>query len=145
MTTTTQPQPWERDALLPALHDIAPSIVITITHEPDDDGFYNWNEEEWGPAENYECYRTTVTATVILNGEFVTASAYLGCSYEKFGEPKCPEIHGYLPQMIEEAITELRKTDLPGFMTQYCQAGNAIAHLRSVLQQRYDHDKSCNK
>ncbi len=96
--------------LLAALAKVAPSISIeTIwSHDEDADGsFFADNGQD---ADDFTAWQSEVKASAIIAGKLVSGSAYLGGTWEKFGDHPAksnPEISGYLPQMIEEALGEL--------------------------------------
>jgi hypothetical protein len=96
------------------LATIAPSISIQTfwSHDNDSgpiskecDGFDPSEDDEW------QCWQCEIKATVIVEGNEVSGSAYLGGTWEKYGEHPSssnPEISGYEPQMTEEALDDLR-------------------------------------
>lgn len=70
-----------------------------------------------GNPDDFTAWRSEVRASAIVAGKLVSGSAYLGGIWEKCGDKAAdsnPEISGYLPQMIEEALRELGRqtTDL---------------------------------
>lgn len=101
----------ERDALLLLLARIAPCIAVeTIwTHDPD----AKWDFDDPNMDEDdYEAWQSEVKATIISQGQLVSGSAYLGGTWEKFGDfpwKTNPDISGYFPQMLDEALEELAR------------------------------------
>jgi hypothetical protein len=91
--------------MLDKLKEIAPNVAFSISREYDPD--FQWDGDGPDPQdEGYEPQNVTVTANAIVNGELIEGNAYLGGSYDLPDAP-CPNVHGYLPQMIEEALTDL--------------------------------------
>jgi len=98
-----------------ALATVAPSISIqtiwTEDESPDNSifskgcGLYGEDPDDWA------CWESAIEATIIHNGEMVTGSAYMGGTWEKYGNNPTktnPDISGYEPQMVEEALEELK-------------------------------------
>lgn len=84
-------------------HD--PSIAISVEREVD--GTFAWDGGGPDPVdEGFLPYDVTVTATRIMDGRVLTGEAHLCGSYYRPEEP-IGEVHGYLPQMIDEAVHEL--------------------------------------
>ena len=103
----TTPQ-QEKDAILEALRKTNPEIAITVAWELDPD--FVWDGDGEDPMESgLHPYSVKVTASKIIDGELQTEDNYLGGCYSEFEGPHCPLIHGYLAQMIEEAVEELSK------------------------------------
>lgn len=87
------------------LKDLAPTVAISVTREHDPDG--KWDGEAPDPTDQgYVPCVVVVRVFTIVNGEIAEGTSYLGNSYYK-PEEDTGMAHGYLPQMIEEAITEL--------------------------------------
>lgn len=62
--------------------------------------------------DDWQAWQSEVRASAIYNGEIVSGSAYLGGTWEKYGDNPAesnPEISGYEPQMTQEALEELAK------------------------------------
>lgn len=109
---TTQ-HPW-RDtdgnaiSLRDALKVAAPNMVLETTYEHDPS--FRWDGDGPDPAElddPLDPHDVTVSARMIVNGEFMEGNAYMGGTYEPLGGPYDPDIGGYLNQMAGEAIDEL--------------------------------------
>ena len=94
----------DRERLIEETRRARPDIAVSVTWEPDP-GFV-WDGD--GPEPDCEiAHNVTVTARAIRNGELIEGNAYLGGSFSPPGGPHCPDVHGYFPQMLEEAIAEL--------------------------------------
>jgi hypothetical protein len=97
----------------------APSIRIGTIWEPDPDcerGFRELQKPgncfEGEDRDDWTCWQSEVEATTIVNGELVSGSAYLGGTWEKYGDNPAesnPEISGYEEEMTTEALGELLK------------------------------------
>lgn len=60
--------------------------------------------------DDWQAWQSEVSASAIINGEEVSASAYLGGTWEKatdHPETSNPDISGYEPDMTAEALGEL--------------------------------------
>lgn len=60
--------------------------------------------------DDWQAWRSEVSASAIINGGEVSASAYLGGTWEKatdHPETSNPDISGYEPDMTAEALDEL--------------------------------------
>jgi DNA-binding NarL/FixJ family response regulator len=88
------------------LRKTRPEIAITITISRDEDENFVWADAY--TEEGYVSYDITVTACKIVNGTLISGEAYLGGAYYK-PEEEIGEMHGYLPQKIDEALGELEK------------------------------------
>jgi len=85
---------------------VAPAIHIATAWEEDPN--FIWDGDGPDPAaDGYYPHDVTVTAMKIEQGERLETVAYLSGSYSEFGGAHCPDIHGYFPQMVEEALSEL--------------------------------------
>ena len=134
------------------LATLAPSLSIVTIWEPDQDsGPISSECDGFTPAEDYgwEAWQSEIRATAICGGEEVTGSAYLGGTFEKFGDDPArsnPEISGYENQMAEEALGELlaRIESLPGEadylnrQTVAFQIGDALAYLKEEPRRSYE-------
>ncbi len=73
---------------------------------------------------------------MIVQGEVIEGEASMGGSYYLESEP-LGEVHGYLPQMVEEAIEELStKLAILG-ETRNPQVEMALAHLKQVMRDKW--------
>lgn len=92
------------------------SIVIETIWELDDFPDMEIFRKGWAlhgeDPDDWTCWQSEVRATTIRKGKYVIGSAYLGGTWEKAGDHPSksnPEISGYYPQMLEEALEELSK------------------------------------
>ena len=100
----------EGQAFIESLKKTRPEVAITVSRQIDP--YFTWDGDGPDPAEEgYEPYDVTVTAITIKNGVLYTGTSVLGGSYFQSNEPS-GEIHGYLHQMVEEALKELDKAAL---------------------------------
>lgn len=96
------------EGILEGLRKIAPSVAISVSWELD--SYFSWYGDGPDPREEgYSLYNVTVTAKAIVDGEEEEGHAYLGGSYSKPNEHD-PNIHGYFPQMVDEALSDLYRT-----------------------------------
>lgn len=115
-----------------ALAALAPSISIQTEWSHDQDihpdirkhceGFDDENPKDW------QAWQSEVCASAIVNGELVSASAYLGGTWEKAGDDpheSNPDISGYESDMTAEALTELL-TLAPAYAV---EINAALAHI----------------
>ena len=101
-TIPPNPDKVEADKLLAELRELAPSIVFSVSREIDNS--YRWDGDGQDPAKDgFDAYDVTVTASAIVKGELIEGNDYLGGSYFLSDEPT-GMIHGYLPQMLAEAL-----------------------------------------
>jgi len=92
--------------ILDAVRKADPSINISVTWEQDPS--FVWDGDGPDPVEDgFAAYDVTVTATKIIDGEMYEGHEYLGGSYSPYGGPHCPLVHGYLAQMVDDAIEDL--------------------------------------
>src|SRR3990167_1328629 len=122
-------------AIFAQLKKIAPNISFKVSRSPDHN--FRWDGDGPDPAEDgYVAYDVDVYARTIIDGEVVEGRQSLGGSYDKPGEFDS-DIHGYLPQMLEEAATELAgelKGDAAPLLRQLAEAKK---YLKQVLSSRY--------
>lgn len=95
-----------------------PNVSITVTAEYDDD--HVWDGDGNDPAEDgFICACVTVSASLIHEGEIHAGESHLGGSYAKDladfnihsdDEGSDYNIHGYFPQMMDEALAELDRS-----------------------------------
>jgi len=84
-----------------------PEVAITVSREADE--YFRWDGDGPDPTEEgFQAYDVDVKARAIRNGVMYEGNSSLGGSYFQDDEP-CGEIHGYLRQMVEEALEELDK------------------------------------
>lgn len=104
-----------KTALQKSLAAVAPSISIKTLWKPDEfcgpisqecDGFNPCDDHKW------MAWQSEIRATAIQAGEEISGSAYLGGTFELYGDDPAksnPTISGYEGDMTREALTELRK------------------------------------
>ncbi len=96
--------------LIALVASVAPMIAIQTIWERDEDA--RWDiEDDTLDADDFTAWQSEVRATVIVAGRMVHGSAYMGGTWEKFGDAPSksnPDIGGYFPQMLVEALRELR-------------------------------------
>lgn len=95
----------DKQPCIEALRRTYPDIAISVSRSVD----YScvWNGDSPDPVlEGYIPHDIEVTTTKIHRGCLIVGSAYLGSSYYQPGEP-IGDIHGYLPQMVDEAMDDL--------------------------------------
>src|SRR5262245_24213466 len=93
-------------AILANLKKLCPNISFKTTWTPDPS--FRWDGDGPDPVEEgYQAYDVDVYATVIVRGDTTEGRQSLGGSYSQPGHHD-PDIHGYLPQMLEEALNDLR-------------------------------------
>lgn len=124
------------------LAQIAPHISIETIWSFDEnlrdirkdcDGFKNEDPDDW------QAWQSEIRASIIVNGEIIESSAYLGGTWEKAGEhpgQSNPEISGYEPQMTEEALEGLRDT------VGLNRVSAALDFVASELRRRYDEQQN---
>jgi ABC-type cobalt transport system substrate-binding protein len=95
------------EGIVSGLSKIAPHVAIDVSWE--EDLHYVWDGDGPDPGlEGYVAHDVTVSAETIIDGRKIDGKAYLGGVYEKQGE-RDQNIHGYFPQMVDEALSELYK------------------------------------
>lgn len=95
-----------RTHLFARLSKIAPSIIFNSIYIPDDN--YVWDGDGPDPREEgYETFNVDVGAKTIMHGRMFEGHDYLGGVYGKHGEFDA-EIDGYLYQMVEAALNDLK-------------------------------------
>lgn len=126
------------------LAKIAPSISIETIWEHDIDhgpvskeccGFDESEDDDW------QCWQSEIRATTIQNGDEVSGSAYLGGTYEKYGDNPAtsnPEISGYEPQMTEEALEDLLPLISITDRATRNQINKAIKHIKRKMHESYE-------
>ncbi len=127
-----------------ALAALAPSIAIRTIWEYDPDlrdirkdcdGFDDENPDDW------QAWQSEVRATAIVGGEEITGSAYLGGTWEKYGDNPAesnPDISGYELDMTLEALEELRDAAPVESVILGDQIAAAMDWLKAESGRRYD-------
>lgn len=83
-----------------------PAIAIIVSRRFDP--YYRWDGDGPDPSEDgFDAYDVTVKAISIKGGRLIEGASTLGGSYFADDEP-LDDVHGYLPQMVEEALEELK-------------------------------------
>lgn len=121
----TDIQTFKASELLTTLAALAPSIAIETHWEHDTDIHPDIRKDcdmlaDTDP-DDWQAWRSEVRATAIINGKEVSGSDYLGATWEHSCDHPAksnPEISGYLPQMIQEAVKELGKQVATGHPVQ---------------------------
>ena len=117
------------------LRKAAPSIIFNSLYIPDDN--YVWEGDGPDPREEgYETFNVDVGAKAIVNGVMIEGHDYLGGVYGKHGEFD-PEIDGYLGQMVDSALDNLKRKilesgDLPAALAKQ------ITFAKIESRERYD-------
>lgn len=130
----------ETTLLLERLAAVAPQIAIETIWQYDHDE--PW-EGDWTKGEDqadWQCWQSEVRASAICAGQLIEGSAHLGGTWEKYGDCPSrtnPDISGYLPQMIDEALDEL-KLQCPKAGNTSRQITKAISLLKTEMRERYE-------
>jgi hypothetical protein len=119
------------------LGQLAPSISFDV--EWDEDPYFPWDGDGPDPAdEGMVAHDVIVYARAIVAGRMIEGERSLGGVYELPGK-RDPEIHGYLYQMLEEAVEELAHQSgpavsgpVPRGLKQ--QAARAQRYLQEVMR-----------
>jgi hypothetical protein len=110
--------------IITELAAVAPLVHISTTWE--EDPTFIWDGDAPDPsADGYLAHDVTVTAMRIEWGALREAESHLGGSYSQYRGPHCPDIHGYFPQMVEEALEVLGDS-------------TAAKHVRKMMRDDYD-------
>lgn len=148
----------DHKSILATLATLAPSIAFRVEWTPDDDCrfdehgmtapggcFHGEDPADWA------AWQSEVTATAIVGGETLTGSAYLGGTWERYGDNPAesnPEISGYLLQMLDEAATELALALPQEALEHYYstrelvdQIENARDYLARAMRSSYDEQR----
>lgn len=118
------------------LRKIAPNLSFS-TKWTEDPSFV-WDGDGPDPAEQgMVAYDVDVFARAIIDGIMAEGRESLGGCYDE-PHKRDPDIHGYLPQMLEEATQELSKS-VSGPLQRQCAA--AIKYLKGVMRQNYEAER----
>lgn len=121
---------------LERLRDECPRLAITLHREHDP--FYRWDGDGPNPRKSgFKPYDVCVTAQAIMGGVLYEGTNWLGGSYYRDNEP-LGDVHGYLPQMIDEAVDDLRKIIPPGDSFALTDCDTAQEIMRQVMRELYD-------
>ncbi len=136
------PRDWspfgdEFQRLQTKLGEIAPSISFEVTW--DEDVYHVWDGDGPDPREEgYVPHNVDVTASAIVKGRAIEGVNYLGGVYD-YPDEQDAGIHGYLPQMMEEAVSELmEEKGFPARLKKEARAAKGF--LEAELKRRYDRD-----
>lgn len=120
--------------LLEKLKTIAPNVVFSATRQLDP--YCSWDGDGPSPRdEGFSPYNVIVVAKCIERGEIIEGESCLGSSWFKHDEP-IGDAHGYLPQMLEEAATELQEK--AGEDRTNDQLLAAIVAIKSEMKRAYN-------
>ena len=118
------------EQILSQVKHLAPSVAFSVTRSLDNP-----------PKSGYRTYDVDIEAVVVIAGELVEAGSSLGnCEY-KDGEP-IGDIHGYLPQKLQEAAQNLRELvteeSINLVMPVLIQLDTVIGFLKGEMERRYE-------
>jgi hypothetical protein len=122
------------------LRQLAPSLSVQVIWTHDD---YSRFAEvrhccKGGPSK-WQAWNSEVRATIIDDGHIISGKSYLGGTWERANRHPSksnPNISGYLPQMVEEALQELRlHSTAPEIKT---LLESAIATVRQIIHEDYE-------
>jgi len=115
------------------LRKIAPNLSFSTHWQEDPD--YAWDGDGPDPAsQGMVAHDVRVIARAIFNGIMAEGREHLGGCYD-LPDKRDPDVHGYLPQMLEEATQELAG-QVTGPLKTQCAA--ALRYLKAVLQKNYE-------
>ena len=118
------------------LRRIAPNLSFS-THWQEDPS-YVWDGDGPDPADDgMVAYDVRVVARAIVDGVLAEGRQSLGGAYD-YPDKRDPDVHGYLPQMLEEAAQELA-AKVSGPLKSQCAA--AIKYLTGVMKKNYEADR----
>lgn len=119
------------------LAKLAPNIHFEVKWEYDPN--FRWDGDGPDPEEEgYLPHDVNVWATVIDNGDELSGESHLGGSYKQPDE-KDEDIHGYLPQMLDEALAYLEQ-EINGRSLK-SQARKARDYIHKILKDRYEYER----
>lgn len=124
--------------IITALSTLAPSVCLETIWEHDNDAIWDIADPTLC-EEDFRAWQSTVKARAVSIGIMHQGLAYMGGTWEKFGdkpEESNPDISGYFPQMAQEALRELSES-LPEFNAEQTsplpvqiEIGRALAYLK---------------
>ena len=123
-------------SIFASLKKVAPHISFSV--ERTEDPSFRWDGDGPDPTEEgYIAYDVDVYAKAIEDGDLVEGRASMGGHYDqpdKFDR----DIGGYLPQMLEEAVEELKElVSAPNRV----QAIAAAKYLKEVMHARHEEQR----
>ena len=133
--------------ILETLRKLAPSVSVAVHWEPDGDAPFSEISHCFDDPDpdDWQAWQSEVVARAIVRGNEVCGNAHLGGTWEKSADHPAtsnPDISGYLPQMIEEALQELRGMLPLGHATLSGELEAAIAFIKTEMRNRYDEQRA---
>jgi len=118
-----------------SLNRVAPNIAFALEYTEDPN--FVWDGDGPDPSEEgFVAYNIKACAMTVGKGEFMEGCNYLGGCYEKPGHFD-PDIGGYLPQVLEAAVSELATVKgLPENLRKQTEA--ASKWLKNEMRRLYD-------
>jgi len=130
------------------LAKIAPSISIETIWEHDEDAACDWkflsqpgNCFHGEDSDDWECWQSEVKATAIQDGDKVSGNAYMGGTWEKYGDNPAisnPTISGCEMGHTEDALRDLRELVSITDTNTRNQIDKAIAHIETKMRESYE-------
>lgn len=115
--------------------------MFSVSRELDPN--FVWDGDGPDPQEEgFNPYDVTVACRTVINGEQVEGESYLGGCYFQPDEP-IGEIHGYLTQMVEEALDDLVSEPIFAQLShhdRYRHLPEEIAAAQAVLKSKSEQD-----
>jgi hypothetical protein len=126
MTTTNEITTAQ---LLEEIAILAPSVAVEVRWEKDRDADWKDLPDECDP-DDFECWQSEVVASAVISGKLVSGSDALCGTWMRYGEHPAkynPEISGYFPQMLKQALIDLgMQVKCPSVARQILNAINSI-------------------
>ncbi len=120
------------------LANVAPHIQFATSRE--EDRSFKWDGDGPDPRKRgYIPFDITVSASMVVQGELVEGTSHLGGSYYRPTQA-IGDIHGYLPQKIDEALADLRRkiAHLPGPLPSHLrEIDEAMEFIKQEMAARY--------
>ena len=118
----------------------APDITFDVSREIDP--YFEWDGDGPDPVNRgLDPYDVDVCVRTIAGGEEVKECTSLGGSYFRSDDPtEDPLIHGYLPQMVKEAMEKI--TTHPVSAETKSQATAAVKFLREWSAREYEQQRT---
>jgi hypothetical protein len=117
------------------LAKLEPRVCISTRFQPDPDCEWDVRDPDMD-ADDFEAYDVTIEALVIHNGYMQSGDAVMGGSWYEFGSTPWHtdlDLHGYAPQMTEEAIQKLQEA-APGAANYEAM----LTFLKQYMRDRYE-------
>jgi len=151
MKKITQTRDKHPARLLNKLVEYCPNIAVTVKWEHDPDAESDWGAE-WTKGlrrSAWQPWQSDVCVTIIAGGKLLEGHAYMNGTWEKakiHPSKSNPDISGYLPQMVEEALDEIAEQGLSMLGTMaYAAILTAQEIVKAELQLRYDEEMNERK